>query len=60
MLKERRYQHVVSVASHAKRLAVRNFCFKTKIAYEAGLAHDIFKLLPVEEQKAIALKYKPN
>ncbi|BDV03702.1 MAG: nicotinate-nucleotide adenylyltransferase [Candidatus Hepatoplasma scabrum] len=42
-LKFRRYQHSVSVASHAKRLAKNYHYFNWKKAYYAGLIHDLFK-----------------
>ncbi len=43
-LYEKRYDHSISVATHASRLAKRNFLFFSyKKAYLAGLVHDIFK-----------------
>ncbi|AHK22569.1 nicotinate (nicotinamide) nucleotide adenylyltransferase [Candidatus Hepatoplasma crinochetorum] len=42
-LKFKRYQHSVSVASHAKRLAKENKYYNWKRAYYAGLIHDLFK-----------------
>lgn len=45
-LKFKRYQHSVSVASHAKRLAKNNRYRNVKQAYYAGLVHDLFKYHP--------------
>ncbi len=42
-LYEKRYDHSLSVASHAKRLAKKNHLNQTHEAYIAGLVHDIFK-----------------
>ena len=50
-LKEKRYQHSISVASHAKRLAMANdYKNKAKIAEIAGLAHDLFKYVDTRKQ----------
>ncbi|RKX66788.1 MAG: hypothetical protein DRP42_02355 [Tenericutes bacterium] len=38
-----RYTHTLSVATHAKRLADKSSFCSPKLAYKAGLAHDIFK-----------------
>ncbi len=59
-LHNERYQHVTSVASHAKRLAAKTLFVSKKKAYIAGLTHDMFKLLPIGEQKAIVKKYEPE
>ncbi len=53
-LYEKRYDHSISVATHASRLARRNFLFFShKRAYLAGLVHDIFKY----EDKSWMLNY---
>lgn len=43
-LGEKRYEHSVAVASHAKRLAVRNYYFTQEKAWNIGIIHDLFKL----------------
>lgn len=59
-LHKKRFQHSISVATHAKRLAVKNFYFNTKRAYNAGLVHDLFKYVNFSRQKKIIKEYKPN
>ncbi len=43
VLKERRYQHSVAVASHAKRLSNEYKYKKVEDIWNAGLIHDLFK-----------------
>ncbi len=44
LLKQERYQHAIATAVNAKRLAKLNHYSNGKKAYDAGLAHDLFKL----------------
>ncbi len=44
VLKEKRYEHSVAVASHAKRLSVEYKYKRSEDAWYAGLIHDLFKL----------------
>ena len=48
-----RYDHSLSVASHAKRLAIKNNYRYPEKAYLAGLMHDLFKL----EQESKMIDY---
>ncbi len=44
VLREKRYQHTIAVASHAKRLATEYKYKKVWDAWYAGIIHDLFKL----------------
>lgn len=60
LLHKERYQHSVSVASHAKRLAKKQWFVNSKKAYISGLVHDLFKLIPIDEQIKILNDLKPE
>ncbi len=48
VLREKRYQHTIAVASHAKRLSVEYKYKKIWDAWYAGIIHDLFKLYDEE------------
>ncbi len=48
VLREKRYQHTIAVASHAKRLSVEYKYKKMWDAWYAGIIHDLFKLFDEE------------
>ncbi len=51
-LKDKRFEHSISVATHAKMLAQKNKIHKWKDAYIAGITHDMFKYYDIEWQKS--------
>ena len=59
-LGEKRYEHSVAVASHAKRLAEYHKYRNKNQAYLAGLVHDIFKLHDDEFLRDYYIKNETN
>ncbi len=51
-LRDKRYDHSLSVATHAKMLAKKNKVSKWKDLYLAGIVHDMFKYKDIEWQKS--------
>lgn len=56
----KRYNHSVSVASFAKRLAAKTFTVNQKTAYYAGLVHDLFKYRDYKWQEQYFRSYYGN
>lgn len=62
-LHEKRWDHTLSVATHARRLMRKNYIFGAKKAYIAGLVHDITKYVDFDEQRSYlgeGFKYIPD
>ncbi len=60
VLREKRYQHSVAVASHAKRLSNEYKYKHVSDAWHAGLVHDLFKYYSEEELKDMIKKLDKN
>ncbi len=60
VLREKRYQHSIAVASHAKRLSNEYGYKNWKDAWHAGLIHDLFKLYDDEYLISYIKKWDTN
>ncbi len=60
VLREKRYEHTIAVASHAKRLSER-YKYKHKMdAWHAGIIHDLFKLFDEDYLRKYIKKWDKN
>ncbi len=60
VLREKRYQHTIAVASHAKRLSTEYKYKKIWDAWYAGIIHDLFKLFDEEYLRDYIKKWDVN
>ncbi len=59
-LKEKRYEHSIAVASHARRLAEKHGYKNKQKAYLSGMVHDLFKLHNKDFLKSFYKENDPN
>ncbi len=60
VLREKRYEHTIAVASHAKRLSVRYRYKNKENAWYAGIIHDLFKLFDEQYLRDYIKKWDVN
>ncbi len=60
VLREKRYEHTIAVASHAKRLSVEYKYKNIWDAWYAGIIHDLFKLFDEEYLRTYIKKWDVN